>query len=88
MTVNIFNFFLSFLWFSTETNATFVSLGRKCQIFNTNNFMNTKTFNRGGQNYASPALEVLELDVENCICQDSGKFSINDWEEDGDGLDF
>ena len=50
--------------------------------------MNTKTFNRGGQNYASPALEVLELDVENCICQDSGKFSINDWEEDGDGLYF
>ena len=56
--------------------------------FNTNNFMNTKTFNRGGQNYASPALEVLELDVENCICQDSGKFGIKDWEPDGDGLDF
>lgn len=45
--------------------------------------MNTKTFNRGGQNYASPALEVLELDVENCICQDSG-MDPKDW---GDGLD-
>ena len=49
--------------------------------------MNTKLFNCG-QTYVAPALEVLELDVENCICQDSGKFSINDWEEDGDGLNF
>jgi hypothetical protein len=55
--------------------------------FNTNNFMNTKLFNCG-QTYVAPALEVLELDVENCICQDSGKFGIKDWEPDGEGLDF
>lgn len=50
--------------------------------FNTNNFMNTKLFNCG-QTYVAPALEVLELDVENCICQDSG-MDPKDW---GDGLD-
>lgn len=44
--------------------------------------MNTKLFNCG-QTYVAPALEVLELDVENCICQDSG-MDPKDW---GDGLD-
>lgn len=33
--------------------------------------MNTKKTDRGGQNYVSPSLEIIELNVENIICQDS-----------------
>lgn len=37
--------------------------------------------------YASPVLEVIEIAAEGVLCA-SGGFGINDWENDGDGLDF
>lgn len=46
--------------------------------------MNTKTFDRGGQRYESPALDLIEIEVENIICQASGTYGINDWESDGE----
>ena len=40
------------------------------------------------EEYESPALEVIEIAVEGSICQASGVFAIDNWENDGDGLDF
>lgn len=47
--------------------------------------MTTKTICRGGQNYVSPSLEVLDLTNEGVLCE-SGAFGIKDWETDDDGL--
>ena len=49
--------------------------------------MTTKTICRGGQNYVSPVVEVIDLTVEGVLCA-SGTFGVIDWENDGDGLDF
>lgn len=49
--------------------------------------MTTKTICRGGQNYVSPTLEVLDFKAEGVLCE-SGAFGIKDWENDGDGIDF
>lgn len=49
--------------------------------------MTTKTICRGGQNYVSPVVEVIDLTVEGVLCA-SGAFGVRDWENDGDGLDF
>ena len=40
--------------------------------------------------YESPRLEIIEIDVENVICQDSGSgtFSISPWENDDDELNW
>ena len=37
--------------------------------------------------YSSPVLEVIEIASEGVLCA-SGGFGIDDWENDGDGLDF
>lgn len=50
--------------------------------------MNTKTLDRGGQHYESPALDLIEIEVENIICQDSGKFNLPAWLEEEDDLGF
>lgn len=47
--------------------------------------MTTKTICRGGQNYVSPALEVLDLKNEGVLCE-SGAFGIKNWEDDNDDL--
>lgn len=49
--------------------------------------MTTKTICRGGQNYVSPTLEVLDLKNEGVLCA-SGAFDIKKWETDDDVLDF
>lgn len=44
----------------------------------------------GGMTYESPRLEIIEIDVENVICQDSGTFTLPSWQYDGtdDDLDW
>lgn len=42
----------------------------------------------GGMTYESPRLEIIEIDVENVICQDSGTFGIRPWENDDDELNW
>lgn len=49
------------------------------------------TFNknntRGAQTYETPSVTTLEVLSEGVLCA-SGNFSINDWENDDDSLDF
>ena len=49
------------------------------------------TFNknntRGGQTYETPSVTTLEVLSEGVLCA-SGAFSIKDWENDGESLDF
>lgn len=48
--------------------------------------MNKKNFNTV-ESYETPAVHVLDIQAEGVLCA-SGNFSINDWVEDEDGLDF
>lgn len=51
--------------------------------------MTTKTICRGGQNYVSPDLNVVDIEVEGVLCASGeGTFGINDWERDGESLDW
>ena len=49
------------------------------------------TFNknntRGGQTYETPSVTTLEVLSEGVLCG-SGDFSIKDWANDGESLDF
>lgn len=49
------------------------------------------TFNknntRGGQTYETPSVTTLEVLSEGVLCG-SGDFSIKDWENDGESLEF
>jgi len=38
----------------------------------------------GGTAYVSPKLEIIEIDVENVLCQDSSKFTLPEWQYDGE----
>jgi hypothetical protein len=40
-----------------------------------------------GSSYEAPAVRVLDIMSEGVLCA-SGDFSIGDWEEDGESLDF
>ena len=52
------------------------------------NFMNqNKTFDMGGATYETPTITTLEVQAEGVLCG-SGDFSIKDWENDGESLDF
>ena len=51
--------------------------------------MTTKTICRGGQNYVSPVLEVLDFKAEGVLCASGeGDVTINPWTSDGDSIDF
>ncbi len=52
--------------------------------------MNTKRTDQRGRNYVSPSLDLIELNIENVICQDSGTFTLPSWQYDGtdDDLDW
>lgn len=45
-----------------------------------------KTFN-AAESYQTPAVNVIDIQVEGVLCA-SGDYDINDWEDDGEGLDF
>ena len=49
------------------------------------------TFNknntRGGQTYETPSVTTLEVQSEGVLCG-SGDFTIKDWENDDESLDF
>lgn len=50
--------------------------------------MTTKTICRGGQNYVSPTLEVLDFKAEGVLCASGdGNMPIKDWDRD-DVIDF
>ena len=43
----------------------------------------------GGKiDYSAPECEVLNLDTDTAICQGSGAFGVDKWNEDDLGLDF
>lgn len=46
-----------------------------------------KTNTRGGQTYETPTIKTLEVLSEGVLCG-SGEFSIADWEDDGESIDF
>ena len=46
-----------------------------------------KTLNMGGSPYETPTITTLEFQSEGVLCG-SGDFSIKDWENDGESLDF
>lgn len=47
-----------------------------------------ENFKRGGVSYSSPVCEVVELDFDATICQQSGSFTIDKWHDDDLGLNF
>ena len=56
---------------------------------NNTTIMTTKTICRGGQNYVSPVLEVLDFKAEGILCASGeGSVTINDWERDDASIDF
>ena len=38
--------------------------------------------------YEAPKVQTLDVLSEGVLCASTGKFSINDWENDGESLDF
>lgn len=61
-------------------------LHRKIIITKTN--MNTdKIFVRGGQPYEAPSVTPLDILSEGLLCQ-SGMFTLDEWENDNESLDF
>lgn len=54
---------------------------------NKKNNMKRYSENSLRKEYSSPVLEVIEIATEGVLCA-SGEFGINDWENDGEGLDF
>ena len=52
--------------------------------------MTTKTICRGGQDYVSPVLEVLDIKTEGILCASgAGSVNINPWVPDNsDSIDF
>ena len=49
--------------------------------------LNTKTSCGEVSFYEAPSIQMLACSSEGVLCQ-SGEFSIKDWENDGDALDF
>lgn len=49
--------------------------------------MKQTNFNSGSLTYESPAVNVLDVMSEGVLCA-SGEFSIGDWENDDESLDF
>lgn len=53
--------------------------------------MTTKTLCGGGYEYTSPAVNVIDIEVEGVLCASGdgeGTFGINDWLPDEDSLDW
>ena len=40
------------------------------------------------EHYEAPKVQTLDVLSEGVLCASTGKFSINDWENDGESLDF
>ena len=51
--------------------------------------MTTKTICRGGQNYVSPVLEVLDIKAEGVLCTSGeGTITIGNWQNNGQSIEF
>lgn len=47
-----------------------------------------ENFKRGGVNYSSPVCEIVNLDFDSTICNQSGSFPTDQWKDDDLGLTF